>query len=201
MFTGDDIVGCRGIKVYRFFIFLIIVATSISVEAGENDYLDFFNTVASKLVAEYRLPIDSDMKNEWKMKEGYPYKTTDGSGMQKAPFWTSGDFNGDGKVDYAYILIHRNGNKKQLFAFISEGSNYLAFLLGEASDYEMGLATQNPGELLTASGKGYWEPTPDDPPKVNIKNQAISYFMFESAASVFVWNDVDKSFKRHWISD
>ena len=186
---------------YRFIILLLIVALSISAEAGEEEYLNFFNSVSQEFVPEYRLPDDSDMKYEWKWKKGYPYKTTDGRGMHKAPYWTSGDFNSDAKLDYAYILIHRSSHKKQLFAFVSKKSIYLKFILGEAHDYEMGLATQLSGQLLTASGKGYWEPTPDDPPKIDIKNHAISYFMFESASSVFVWNEMNESFKRHWISD
>jgi hypothetical protein len=186
---------------YRLSIIILILAISVSAEADDKKYVSFFNSVAFELVLEYRLPAPSDMKNAWKWKDSYTYKTKDGNGQYKAPYWTSGDFNGDGVIDYAYILIHRKSKKKQLFAFVSSGSGFLKKMLGESHEYEMGVATQEPGELLTASGKGYWKPSPADPPKIHIINQAIGYFMFEGASSVFVWNEKDSSFNRHWISD
>ena len=65
----------------------------------------------------------------------------------------------------------------------------------------MGIATQDSGKVLTASGKGYWEPTADDPPEVLVKTNAIAYFMFESAGSIFVWDSIKQKFRRHWTSD
>ena len=184
--------------------YIILVLTSsyiLSAEASDNKYIDFFDSTASKLVKEYRLPVRSDMKYAWKAIGGYTYKTKDSSGEYKAPYWTSGFFNGDKQLDYAYILISHKNNKKQLIAFISSSNGYIAKKLGDSHNTEMGVATQDSGVLDTASGKGYWEPSADDPPKVNIVNHAVSYFMFESASSVFIWNDKNKSFKRHWISD
>ena len=177
------------------------IAESASAGAGDNEYVSFFNSVGGKLVKEYRLPVSGDMKYYWEMKTGFPYKTTDGSGNYKAPYWTSGDFNGDNKNDYAYILINRNSGKKQLIVFLSKDDMYIAIKLSEPTDDEMGVATQHAGVLTTASGKGYWPPTPEDPPEINVKRHAIAYFAFESAASVFVWNDETKSFKQHWLSD
>lgn len=186
---------------HRFILFVVTLGISFSVVAGENEYVSFFKSIGEGLVKDYRLPISSDMKYDWKKKEGYPYKTKDSSGKYKAPYWTKGDFNGDNKIDYAYILISRKNNEKQLITFLSSDNNYVAIILGDSHIYEMGIATQEPGVLLTASGKGYRPPTHEDPPQVDIKTHAIAYFMFESAASIFIWDKTSKSFKRHWVSD
>ena len=186
---------------FRFIVSIFLCGHIFFAEAGVDKYITFFNSTGAKLAKEYRLPVSNDMKYAWKAKGSYTYKTKDSSGNYKAPYWTSGYFNGDKKIDYAYILISRNKNEKQLIAFVSSNNDYVAIKLGDSHIYEMGVSTQEPGELQTASGKGYWAPTPEDPPRVNINRHAISYFMFESAASIFIWDKTSKSFKRHWVSD
>ena len=141
---------------FRLIIFIFAYSHILIAEASDNKYINFFNSTASKLVKEYRLPVSSDMKYAWKAKGSYTHKTKDSSGEYKAPYWTSGYFNGDKKLDYAYILISHDKNEKQLIAFISSNKTYVAKKLGDSHSYEMGVATQKPGELLTASGKGYW---------------------------------------------
>ena len=185
----------------RILLSVLIFLLSLPALAIDNEYVSFFNSTGKHLVIDYRLPISSDMKQAWKAKDSYTYKTKDSSGNYKAPYWTSGDFNGDQKIDYAYILVSRSSNENQLIVFISSEIDYIAIKLGNSHNYEMGVATQIPEVLTTASGKGYWPPTSDDPPQVTIKRHAISYFMFESAASVFIWDDNKKTFKRHWTSD
>jgi len=37
--------------------------------------------------------------------------------------------------------------------------------------------------------------------QITITKPSIEYFMFESASSIFFWNDEDKQFIRIWISD
>ena len=185
----------------NFILIILTLSISLDAQADASNYISFFKSVGGELAKGFRLPTQKDMKDYWKDKESFTYKTLDGTGKHKAPYWTSGDFNGDKKIDYAYILISLKNNEKQLFAFLSSNNGYMARKLGESHSFEMGVATQEPGTIKTASGKGYWEPTPEDPPQVTATTQSIDYFMFESASSVFVWDKTSESFKRHWTSD
>jgi hypothetical protein len=63
------------------------------------------------------------------------------------------------------------------------------------------LATQQRGSFTTAAGKGYWEPTPEQPATINVEEHAIAFFMFEGAASLFVWDGTTGRFRRIWMSD
>lgn len=188
-----------------FLIFLLIafpyMSYSVEVDSNNKVYVSFYDKIVKHLLANYRLPQEKDFKFGWKQKESYAYQSTDDENKVKAPYWTKGFFNEDEAIDFAYILINKQDNKKYLYAIISEGVKYRAIQLGKGNDFEMGTATQQRGKILTASGKGYWEPTKDDPPEVFVKRSAISYFMFESAASLFIWYEKENKFKRHWISD
>ena len=181
--------------------FLSFINTGWAQENNDSAYISFYDKTVNQLLPCCRIPVDNDFRHAWKLKDSYVYKTTDDEGKYKAPYWTKGYFNQDDIIDFAYVLINKENQKKLLYAIISEEDGYKAILLEGAHDEEMGLATQESGVFLTASGKGYWEPTKEDPSKINIKGHAISYFAFESAASVFVWNESTHSFKRHWMSD
>jgi hypothetical protein len=180
---------------------LLLVGVASLANTRENRYREFFVESATDLVPEYRLPTDSDMESYWSAKDAFPYKSTDGVGAYKAPYWTCGYFNDDDVLDYAYILIHKESEDKYLFVFVSLHDAFKAILLEGAHQLEMGLATQESGRVTTASGKGYWEPSPEDPAEVEIHRQAIAFFMFESASSLFIWNTEEQTFRRHWISD
>ena len=115
------------------------------------------------------------------------------------------DFNGDGIIDTAKLLVNDLKNKMGLFVFISKEGNFESILLDEIDDKSwvdaMGLSVVNTGEYKTACGKGYWECEKGVPEVLIIKHPAIDYFKFESENSFFVWDDISKSFKRIWMSD
>lgn len=175
--------------------------TSSDIFGPNSDgYIAYFNANIAKELTQYRLPIPSDFTYYWKFKDSYVYKTTDGEGKIKAPYWTKGYFNDDSVVDYAYILINKDNQKKVLIAMLSDGKRYVPVIL-DTFDGEMGVATQRKGNYKTASGKGYWKPSKEDPSEVTVTNQAISLFEFEGASSLFIWDINKKEFRRHWISD
>jgi len=185
-------------------LFISISHVGIAEEIQNNSddlYLSFYKKTVSRLLPNYRLPQERDYKTYWKHKNSYIYKTKDDEGKYKAPYWTKGFFNEDGKIDYAYILIKKNDGKKYLYAILSRKENYVAKLLDDNFEIEMGVATQLKGWVVTVSGKGYREPSKDDPPKVYVKNNAIAFFHFEGAGSIFLWNEKDDAFKKYWTSD
>jgi hypothetical protein len=185
------------------FVFLPLLTASFVYAEETNDlhYIQFFNQTVSRILPGYRYPGDADLKLAWKMKGSFVYKTEDDAKKTKAPWWTKGLFNDDDIEDYAYILINLKNNKKYLYAFISTEKGYVPVLLKDAHDGELGLATQMSTKIQTASGKGYWKPAKDDPPEITVKRQAIAFFEFEGASSIFLWDGKASKFKRHWISD
>ena len=117
-----------------------------------------------------------------------------------------GDFNGDGFMDEARILLSEKGSGLALFSFMKQADNtYNILLLNEMDDesliHAMGIRKVEPGLYKTACGKGYWECEPGEPPEILIKNDAIDLFKVESANSFFYWDEHSKTFKRIWISD
>ncbi|MFA9462433.1 hypothetical protein [Thiohalorhabdus methylotrophus] len=103
--------------------------------------------------------------------------------------------------DFAYLLIERRSGYKQLVVFLSDQGRYRHRFLADAYRHEMGIATRKPGALRTASGRGYAPPSPQSPPEIMLKNDGLLYLMFESSASVFVWDARVRRFKRYWLSD
>lgn len=171
------------------------------LQCGDRAYLAFFEQTAAPLVPGYRLPAPSDFKNYWTYFDSFAYQTKDDSDSTKAPYWTKGDFNSDGITDFAYILIRDADTSKALFGFVSNRDRYDVVPLDQDFDAEMALATQQRGSFTTAAGKGYWEPTPEQPATIRVEKHAIAFFMFESAASLFVWDPSGRRFRRIWMSD
>src|SRR6266545_5577890 len=164
------------------------------LQCADRVYLAFFERTAASLVSGYRLPSDGDFKNYWTHYGSFVYKTRDDADSTKAPYWTKGDFNNDGIVDYTYILIRTTDGSKSLFAFLSNGNRYSSISLQEGFQDEMGLATQPGGTFTTAAGKGYSELSAEQPAKIRVEKHAIAFFMFESAASLFIWEHSRKAF-------
>jgi hypothetical protein len=188
----------------RIAIFFIAFLASSFVYAEDNNdehYIHFFNQIVSRILPGYRYPGDADLKFAWKMKGSFVYLTKDDEKKDKAPWWTKGLFNDDDIEDYAFILINLKNKKKYLYAFISTAKGYVPVLLKDAHDGELGLATQMAGKIRTASGKGHWQPSKDDPPEIEVKRHAIAFFEFEGASSLFLWDSKAQEFKKHWMSD
>ncbi len=89
----------------------------------------------------YRVPRDSDLSYWGTDIDTYFYKTLDSDMDQKAPFWTKGDFNGDSRPDYLYILFHRKHDKAWLIGFMSSEESYRPISI-EPSDKTMAVETK-----------------------------------------------------------
>ncbi len=152
------------------------------LQPADTAYLDFFERTVSRMLTGYRLPGASDFKHAWKQYNIHqaPYQTQDHDGRTKAPFWTSGFFNADKDLDYAYILLDKWNGKKILVAILSDQGAYRTVTLDDDFDDEMGLATQPPEEL------SYFTTDMDKRQTLHMRREGIVFLMFESAASVFV---------------
>jgi len=102
-------------------------------------------------------------------------------------------------------LVKQKGQGAALFAFVSQGKSFKAYLLDELEDViwldVMGIDLAKKGKYVTACGKGYFECEAADPRKIILKRPGIDYFKEGSANSFIYWDDKKRAFKRIWISD
>ena len=149
----------------------------------------------TKLPEGYRLPEKSDYT---KYAQSY-YKNN-------FPNKVKADFDGNGKVDTAFLLLKSDNSCWSLFVFMTFYEDQinqvkLDEIEQKATYLSMGISQLEPGKYKTACGKGSWDCTPGEPEILILKNPGINYFTFESANSVFYWNKALKKFRRIWLSD
>ena len=116
-----------------------------------------------------------------------------------------GDFNGDGVIDEAKLLVRKDGTGIGLFAFVSENGKYKTFLLEEIKNKlqidAIGIDKVTYGKYKTACGKGYWDCSKEETPEIELTTDSLNLFKYESANSFFYWNKQKKVFNRIWITD
>ena len=152
----------------------------------------------SDIVGDWRYPTDSDVVGDWK----YYQKEYD------TPWHVDADFDNDGFLDHAWILISKDNTKMGLHVFMSSGADgYKVITLDEysfsfSSEQRMGLSVVQPGryESLCALGVGP-ECKDGEAEFIVISNPSIDYIAFESSNSYYVWNKKESKFDRIWMSD
>lgn len=191
-------------KPYRACLIVTLLgALAISCTSVEQErrYRTFFSETAQALAPEFRLPDESRYGPAWAVVEGQGWRTLDGTGKTKAEFWTSGEFNGDGTIDYAYILVDKATDSRTLFAFVSGDAGYEARQLDAGFEWGIWLRTLPPGRYALAEAGDANRNLPPDALELEAPNQVIELFQFEGAASGFVWNAGTRSFDRFRTRD
>ncbi len=119
------------------------------------------------------------------------------------------DFNADGIQDYAHLVKSTKFDGEGFAVYLS-GTTGHAWRIIDSFEYDksssdprmfMGISKAKPGQYKTACGKGYWECSDDEPAILNLKNDGVAYFWFESASSIWYWNTSRNDFTRIGISD
>lgn len=178
------------------FVTPCVLAEQVSLPQ-KSRYKSFFNEHKG-LVPEYRLPTEKDFKSYWLYTNSYPYKTTDYTHQYKAPYWTSGDWNSDGVVDYAYILCHKATSEKFLYSFTSEKMSFSTALLSGPFKEEMAVATETDFNPVS----GNFEEGPlniKDAKRISVRD-SIAFFYLEGAGWVYVWDEAIKKFHKYKVA-
>lgn len=167
-------------------IFLATIVVSLSLLAACSN--------SKSLPEGWRLPTSEELQDAWRNESENKYTIV------------KGDFNGDGIIDEAKLLVRKDSAGFGVFAFVyQKDHSFKIYQLDEMKDINliqaMGIKKVPPGTYKTACGKGYWDCQKDEVPEINIKNEAIDYFKTESANSFFYWDVKTKFFDRIWISD
>jgi hypothetical protein len=182
---------------------LIIIATILFIlplqvigQPSDSLAMSVISKNAPKLFSNSRFPDVRDSSEGWNY-----YKEENG----RYPFLCSADFNGDGKTDYAFLLIAKNSKKKYgIFCLLSmRKDHYKLIMLQETkgTPTDFGLACVSPGHYETAAGKGYGKPQLSEPLSIDLKYSAIDCFYFESSNYFFIWNSKSNRFDKIWMSD
>jgi hypothetical protein len=143
----------------------------------------------------WRFPEEADYSGSWQaFRTAIP-----------EPFHVQADFNGDGLLDDAWIMLSTLHKGWGLFVFLAqqEGSPKIITLdknPGTNKPQYMGIKIVEPGDYKTACGKGYFKCGPNQPAVLQLALPAINYFLFEGASSFFWWDTSSQSFKRTWMS-
>jgi hypothetical protein len=170
----------RGVQ--RIFFSITIIFTMLIIACS------------SGLPSGWRLPTNEELRDTWRDESDSRYATV------------KGDFNGDGIIDEAKLLLRKDGNALGLFVFLSQKDGaFKIFQLDEINAVEyiqvMGIEKVERGTYKTACGKGYWDCQDDEPSEIILHNDAIDYYKIQSVNSFFYWDKGANSFKRIWISD
>lgn len=149
--------------------------------------------VAQDLPSGWREPNAGESSGAWRHKSS--------SKFLKA----TGDFDGDGKLDIAELLVEMSGKRWALFVRLMSAGKWQ--MLDEPSNIEsldrFGIAVAKPGKYETACGKGYgdYACAHGEPDVLNLTRPGIDFFYTESSDSIFYWDTSAKAFHKILISD
>jgi hypothetical protein len=116
-----------------------------------------------------------------------------------------GDFDGDGKVDTAELLVDESAGRFALFVRLASTEKW--HMLGEPYDVKtldrFGIDLVKPGKYETACGKGYDDSfcAHGEPDFLELSHAAIDFIYTESADSIFYWEPRTKTFRNVQMSD
>ena len=143
--------------------------------------------------------------------ESWPY-TREGSKSKYTE--AHADFNGDGKIDSAYLLKSTRFSGQGLLVKLSSGNSYTWIevhvinwdKLYPDEDFgnvslSMGISVLSPKDVKKYIKESNIETSSDDLKPEDYQNPAIRYFAFGSAGSIIYWSQSENQFKRYWYSD
>lgn len=114
-------------------------------------------------------------------------------------FVVTGDFDGDGKADRAWLMVSETGRRYGLF--VSRGGRPAENLDdGDVAQLpNLMLDLFKPGTYKTACAKGYGDDTQPCRPLIKARWTAIWFGAYESTDQIFFWDG--KRFDSEFLSD
>jgi hypothetical protein len=145
------------------------------------------------LPQDWAIPPNVELKGEWRKE------SPNGYGFLKA------DFNGDGIMDQAYILIRKDNRRIGIFAFVSQKDKKSRTFMLEEMDYrdleDAAIKVVPPGQYVTWCGKGARDCLQGEPERIFLPYSAIELFFIGKSSRYFYWDDSHNRFKSVWMID
>jgi len=170
---------------------------------GKREFTKYFNDGVE--VTNNRRDEESILKNWRNPKEN---ELSDKEFRAKSPtkFVTlTKDFNGDGKLDYAYLMKSTRFNGEGLIVKISTADSFEWLVVKEEDAYQpdtplfMGVDEIEVGVHKTSCA--VYDCEPGEPTEVTLKNTGIYYFVFEKGGDLLYWDSAINNFKEVYLGD
>lgn len=148
---------------------------------------------AQELPSGWRRPTRAESSGQWRQKSQTRFVVV------------KGDFDGDGKLDSAELLV--NPSTKQLGPFVVLAATFQWQMLDKPYDVgdfdRFGIDFVKPGRYETACGKGYgdWACAHGEPNSLTLAHPGINFFYTESSNSFYYWDQKTKAFREVVMSD
>jgi|ERR1043166_4951115 hypothetical protein len=140
----------------------------------------------------WRFPTEADFSGNWvEYRDRFP-----------TPFHVSADFNGDGLIDHAWILIRETGVGFGLFVFL-HGKNGPSRVIEVFSHLECcaqfyALALAPPGRHSAVCGD---ECSPEKRTSVLLKNPGFEFITLGTASGLYYWSPSANHFRSIPVAD
>jgi hypothetical protein len=148
---------------------------------------------AQELPSGWRRPSPTEASGPWRDKS------------QTRFLVVKSDFDGDGKLDTAELLVNPLTNQFALFVNLASTGKWQ--LINKPFDLKsldrFGINHVKPGKYETACGKGYgdWACAHGEPDWLKLSNPGIDFFYTESSDSIYYWDQQSKEFREVVMSD
>lgn len=112
-----------------------------------------------------------------------------------------GDFDGDGRNDVAELLVSDSGKSFGLFVWLSSQRRWQSIHGADGSLGDLGINLVLPKKFDTLCAHDPSGCAPSAPATVDLKNQAIEFFTWGEASSIFYWEASSQAFRNAPMSD
>ena len=140
------------------------------------------------LPKQYRMPTDEELSAEWRKEDANKYATV------------AADFNGDGLVDGAFLVVDKKNNKLVLMVVLINKDFTETWLKLQTMDYValkyQGIALVKPHTVSVYKGEAF-ENTKHP---ITLQFNSIKSFSSEGPSSIFTWDASKNQFLRHWLT-
>ncbi len=143
----------------------------------------------------WRFPTEADLKGLWvEYRDRFP-----------VPYRVVADFDGNGQLDEAWILIREKGEGFALYVFLgrAKGQPRVIKLFSEdeccAQNYALSLV--KPGKRLTVCGQGIADCLPSEPKAITLRHPGFEFITLGTASGLYYWSAKSRRFRSLSVAD
>jgi hypothetical protein len=137
---------------------------------------------------QYRNLTEEELSSEWRKADSEKYTKI------------VADFNGDGLVDGAFLLVDDKNKKLVLLAALCDNNSSYKWIELQTMDYAalnyQGISLVKPTTVAVYKG----DITKETKQPVTLNFNSIKSFSSEGSSSIFTWDSSKKQFQQYWLT-